>query len=178
MSSNRLVAVIPAGNTIDATVAAMNAMQAVHTKALQLTNNPDTGDMLVLLPTAAQEAAHVKADIPSVVRTAKKVAKKAAAAEAARAASVSITMGTGEPGTESALAVAFRSDSSGIPVIADWAAAILDEHEAHNFITFTFANPDGERYALTVQRVDGQSPADKIADLTARLEAVTRHPRA
>lgn len=173
MSTNRLVAVIPAGNTIDATVAAMNAMQAVHTKALQLTNDPDTGAMLVLLPTAAQEAANAQSDIPSVVRTAKKVAKKAAAAEAANAPQMSVTMGTGEPGTDSALAVAFRSDSSGIPIIADWASALLDEHEAQNFITFTFANPDGEKYALTVQRVDGQSPADKIADLTARLEAAT-----
>lgn len=172
--SNRLVAVIPAGNTIEATVAAMNAMQAVHPKPLQLANDPTTGDMLVLLPTPAQEAAAAQADIPSVVKAAKKAAKKAAAAEAALDPHLSISMGTGDPGTEAALAVAFRSDSSGIPIIADWAAAILDEHDAQNYITFTFANPDGDKYALTVQRCDGLSPAEQIADLTQRLADATR----
>lgn len=176
MSTSRLVAVIPAGNTIEATVTVMNALAAVYPgQALQMTSDPDTGAMLVLTPTPAQQAAAdaTPAQVATEVKkAAKKTAKRALAAEPGPV-DTTIEMGTGEPGSETAVAVAFRSNSTGVPVIADWAAALLDEYDAQNYLTFTFLNPDGDKYALTVQRCNGLSPAERLAELEAQIGAAT-----
>jgi hypothetical protein len=169
MSNARLAATIPPGNTIDATVTAMNAIQAVYPQPLSVTRDPATGGLLIVVPDPDSVAD--RDDTTVVAKAAKKAAKKAAA-RAATDQQVTIEMGTGEPGSEAALAVAFASDSTGVPIIAEWAATILNEQDAANYLTFTFRDEDRERYAFTIQRCAGPSPQERIAALEAELAAL------
>jgi hypothetical protein len=67
---------------------------------------------------------------------------------------------------------------TGVKILAGMMRSMLDQHDAANYLTHTFDYTDGQRYALTIQRVTGFTPAEKIAALQqekADLEAALAH---
>lgn len=184
---SEVVAVIPPGSPIDASVQAMHAMEALYpNQTLTVTNDSVTGGLLILRATGPTTAPVAPAAAGTGTKPAKSTGKKASKGASKKAAlkadpaptpttnaDASITLGVGTPGDDNALVLAFAADSSGIPVIADWAKAMLDEHEASNYLTFTMADAHGDRYAFTIQRCTGFTPAEHIAVLQKEIAALT-----
>jgi hypothetical protein len=157
------VAKIPPGLTLDAALAAMKGMSAAYPEhTLSLTNDGIGGMVIVHDPDATPRE-------PAQGKRRRQRSTKAAATSGL------LSVGKDEVGD--LFAYAFHPTTKtedGVKLIAAWMGDLLDSTEgAANYTTFTLDHPDGRRFALTVQRCGGLSPAQKIAELETQLAAAT-----
>jgi DNA-directed RNA polymerase subunit L len=54
--------------------------------------------------------------------------------------------------------------------MAEWVKNQLNAQGAANYLAYSLNHPDGNRYAFTLQRVGGLTPAEKIADQAAQID--------
>ncbi|MFY1595451.1 hypothetical protein [Micromonospora sp. WMMD737] len=160
--SRHVVAKILPGRTLDAALSAMRGMSKCYPEhTLSLSNDPSTGGMVVIYDPAATPAKGQRRKQPT-------------------GAVGEIALGVDESGD--LLAYAFHPTTGtedAVKALSLWMASLLQQTEgAANFVAFTLDHPDGVRYALTVQRCDGLTPAEKIAQLEAQLASAdtTREP--
>lgn len=142
----RPIATIPAGVTLDAALAAMQGLGACYPpKTLSLSNDP-AGGMLVLHtePTGGPEPEPVPR--------------------------MTIEVGD-EP--EHLLAFAFTAaegdERDGLKAMALGMIRMLENAGAPNYLALTIELPDVGRYGINIQRCDGKTPAERIAELEARI---------
>ena len=142
------VAIIPAGVTLDAALAAMNGLASCYPPhTLSLSNDP-SGGMSVLY------------------------AEPVDGAEPEPVPRVTIEVGD-EP--ENLLAFAFTAaqgdEQDGLKAIALGLIQMLENAGAPNYLTLTIEVPDLGRYGLTIQRCGGKTPAERIAELEQLVPA-------
>ncbi|MEV0214269.1 hypothetical protein [Micromonospora sp. NPDC050695] len=157
--TKQIVATILPGRTLDAALAAMRGMAGCYPEhTLSLSSSYDGGMAIIYDPDAPQPA--------------KKGRRRRGLAAGAPG---EVALGRDEVGD--LFAFAFDSTTStedGVKVMTQWMANLLTQTEgAANYVTFTLTHPGGERYALTVQRCAGLTPAEKIAGLEERIAALT-----
>jgi len=155
MTHRQTVAILPAGAPMDAALAAMSGLGGVYPRhTLSMASDPHTGSLVVLYDPAA---APVTADDDQPADP-----------------QVEIGLGVDGPGDLMAYALSVTSEDQqeGVKAMAAWLVDMLDRTEgAANFISFTMEHPGVGRYAMTLQRCDGQTPAERIAELKSRLDA-------
>ncbi len=148
------VAVIPPGlslNTMPKVMAGIGLMYPKH--SLYLRNDDRTGGYLVLHDPTAK---------PGPDTSGKPTATVAAGKDA--------------PGDliEFAMVVSGRDAELGAKALGVWLAERLADAGAANYLTYSIALPDdGGEYAVTIQRVGGKTPAERIAELEERVAALT-----
>jgi hypothetical protein len=141
----RPVATIPAGVTLDAALAAMSGLGGCYPpKTLSLSNDPAGGMVVLFEPDSG--------------------------AQADPAPRVTIEVGE-EP--EHLLAFAFTAaegdEQDGLKAMALGMIRMLENAGAPNYLALTVEVPDVGRYGINVQRCDGKTPAERIAELEALL---------
>lgn len=143
---NTVVAIIPAGVGLDAALAAMQALGACYPANTLSLSNDATGAMRVLYDPAA-------------------------AAATTPAARIEVSLGVDTQ--QDLLRFAFSADDQqdALQAIALALIDMLNAADAANYLTVTVELPGTGRYALTIQRCDGATPAERIADLEAQLTA-------
>ena len=142
----RAVATIPAGVTLDAALAAMKGMGDCYPpETLSLSNDP-SGGMLVLY------------------------AERPDGAEPEPAPRMVIEVGA-EP--ENLLAFAFTAaegdEQDGLKAMALGMIRMLENAGAQNYLALTIEVPDVGRYGINIQRCDGKTPAERIAELETQI---------
>lgn len=170
-SPGRAVAVIPPHQTLDDLSAAMKGIGRCYPKnTLFLTSDVDGSTIILHRPGTAPAAAEQTKPAEPHNRRARR-----------SGANGEISLGKDEIGD--LLSYAFdptTKQEDGVAAIAGWMASVIDGTEgAANFVTYTFDDPaTSQRYAMTVQRCDGLTPAEKlrqaeerIAELEALLDA-------
>ncbi len=149
-----VVAIIPPGITIDAALKAMRAMGGVYPKhTLFMDNDPATGGFRILHDPSAKTAPGTST---------KPVAK--------------VALGADEPGDliTFAMLVSGRDQELGAKALGVWLAERLDEAGAANYLTYSITLPDeGGTFAVTIQRVGGRTPAERIAELEEQIAELT-----
>lgn len=142
-----VVAVIPAGVGLDAALAALHGLGACYpADTLALGTDPDGGMRVVHDPAAAAGTA------PPATR---------------------VELGLGVDEAADLLRFAFGADDQqdAVKAIALALVGMLEDAGAANYLTLSLDVPDVGRYAVTVQRCGGTTPAERIAELTAQLAA-------
>ncbi|MFI6228602.1 hypothetical protein ACIBCR_14975 [Micromonospora echinospora] len=157
--ARHIVATILPGRTLDAALSAMRGMSRCYPDyTLSLASDPDGGMAIIHDPAATPPA------------KGRKRRRKQTTGDAGE-----IALGKDEAGD--LLAYAFHPTTStedGVKAITQWMVDLLAQTEgAANYVTFTLTHPSGNRYALTVQRCDGMTPAEKIAHLEEQIAALT-----
>lgn len=143
-----VVANIPPGVTIDAALAAIRGMSGVYpSDTLSLGNDPAGGMCIIHNPAAAP------------------VGEPAPRA--------TIALGVDEPGDLIAFAFSTDDQENALKALSLGLIGMLDTAEAANYLTFSVEHPEVGRYAVTIQRCDGKTPAERIAELEQRLAEVT-----
>lgn len=141
----RVVAVIPAGVGLDAALAVLRGLGECYPAAsLSLGTDVSGGMRVVHDPEAAAEAA-------------------------ASAARVEVSLGVDDAADLLTFAFGVDDQAEAARALALALVAMLEDAGAANYLTYTIDVPGTGRYALTVQRCGGPTPAERIADLESRL---------
>lgn len=154
----RIVAVIPPHQTLNDVTAALNGMGRVYPKnTLTLTNdNYDGSTVIVYNPNATAPTTQDSAEATTGKRRKRP----------AKTSQMTGEIALGKDDIADLFAYAFHPDTKsedGVKAISVWMVHILNSVEgAANFVTFTLEHPDGQRYAMTIQRCDGLTPAEKL----------------
>lgn len=157
-----VVAVVPPGVPLPAAGNVLSGMGACYpTDALTMTNSADGGFLIIYTPTGPD------------------------ACEGDRAAGTpgNVSVSTGTASDEDytvadadlftfALTADGEDEAAGVVAMAEWLRRQLDKAGAANYLAHTLTLPDGDRYALTIQRVGGLTPAEKIAALQNEIQAL------
>lgn len=146
-----LVATIPPGITLDAALAAMRGMGDCYPPhALAIRNSPD-GGMDIIYDSEATTSGGAE-----------------------HASSVGVSVGVEKPGDLLAYAFSLVNDDerAGAKAVATWMIGELERAGAANYLTHTVEVPGRGRYALTVQRCSGKTPAERIAELESEVESL------
>ncbi|GAA4439097.1 hypothetical protein [Phytohabitans houttuyneae] len=151
------VAIIPPGITLDDALAAMRGMASAYPEhTLSLGNDPERGGMVIW---------HDATAAPAVERQAQ--------------ARGEVALGVDEPGDllAHAFLAASEQDDDAIKAMCAGMIAILENSGGPgNYVTYTLEHDELGRYAVTVQRCGGKTPAERIAELEERLVAATAAP--
>lgn len=150
MDHRNTVARIPPGCTLDAVLDAMRGLGSCYPAgSLSIGNDPATGGTRIIFDPAVALDEHP--------------AEKQLVAQ----------LGVDNPADLITFALTASGDDQedGLKAMAAWMARTLNDAGAANYLTFSVEIPDTGRYAMTVQRCDGVSPAERIADLETQLAA-------
>jgi hypothetical protein len=141
-----VVAVIPAGVGLDAALAALRGLGGCYpADTLSLGTDPAGGMRVVHDPDAG-------------------------AGVATPAARVELGLGVDEAADLLTFAFGADDQQDAARALALALVGMLEDAGVANYLTYTIDVPDTGRYALTVQRCGGQTPAERIADLQAQLD--------
>jgi hypothetical protein len=140
--------------------------------ALRLSTDTLTGGWLIIFDPAA----------PAPSAPAKTGEADADPASEPEALGMTISLGIEEQADLLSMALEAEDgdQATGVKVLGGLMRNMLDQGGAANYLTHTLDYTDGKRYALTIQRVDGLTPAEKIAALQAEkadLEAALTQAR-
>ncbi len=150
MKQQVVVAVIPPGITLNNVHKALKAIGTWYPKgSLSLMSDDRTGGMLAVHDPDAAPAPEAK-DRPRA----------------------KVSVGHQEDGDllTYAMTVSGRDQHLGLQALARWLLQQLVTAKAANYLTYSIiVPPDDLEYAVTIQRVAGQTPAQRIAELEAEL---------
>ncbi len=143
--SRQVVGVIPPGVTIDDALAAIKAFGRCYPRdAMFMKNDPSTGGMLFVYDPQAVPAAAGKAR-----------------------PQMETALGVCDPGDlfRAVFSAGGRDQQAGVAALAAWMIELLESAGAANFVEYGLTMPDVGRFAVTVQRCSGKTPAQVIDGL-------------
>jgi hypothetical protein len=146
-SARSVVALIPAGVGLDAALAVMRGLgECYPSDTLSLGTDQAGGMRVVHDPNAGRAAAPTTR--------------------------VEVDLGVDDVGDLFAFAFGADDQQDAVRALALALVGMLEQAGAANYLTFAVDAPEVGRYAVTIQRCAGTTPAERIADLEAQLAAL------